>query len=320
MADVEILLATYHPNMEYFIELLQSIEAQSYQSACLSVIDDSADKQAYAMIADALQAEMQSIPYRLNKNDNNLGSNQTFERLTQEADGKYLAYCDQDDIWEPDKLEKLVETLEAERATLCYSDLSVIDEAGHKTADSFTAINHRVRHMEGVGLFPRFLRRNSATGCTMLIRAAIAKKALPFCNQYYVHDHWLALVAAAAGRIAYVPKPLVRYRIHSGNQIGNKKLVGITDRQSYVTVKVNLEAAKFDCLLSSKRFGDENQAIIRQTLQWVNVRKRFLQKHSLRNTISMLRVLPRDPQLILLEIAIGFAPAAIGRAIIRAIQ
>ncbi len=320
MADVEILLATYHPNMEYFLELLQSIEAQSYQSICLSVLDDSADEQAYVMIADALQAEMQSIPYTLNKNEKNLGSNQTFERLTQEADGKYLAYCDQDDIWEPDKIEKLIETLEAEKASLCYSDLSVIDEAGRKTADSFTAINHRVRHMEGEGLFPRFLRRNSATGCTMLIRAAIAKKALPFCNQYYVHDHWLALVAAAAGRIAYVPKPLVRYRIHSGNQIGNKKLVGITDRQSYVTVKVNQEAAKFNYLLSGKRFGDDNQAIIRQTLQWVNVRKRFLQKHSLRNTIYMLRVLPRDPQLILLEIAIGFAPVAIGRGIIRAIQ
>ncbi|HPJ03116.1 MAG TPA: glycosyltransferase [Candidatus Limiplasma sp.] len=320
MTDVEVLLATYKPNMVFFHKLLRSVDSQTYPNITLSVVDDSADEDTYNAIAEAILTEIKSIPVRISKNEKNLGSNLTFERLTREAEGTYLAYCDQDDIWEADKIEKLVEKLEEEKAALCYSDLLVINETDKKTADSFTAINKRVRHVAGEGLFGRFLRRNSVTGCTMLIRGDVAKQALPFCNEYYVHDHWLALVAASAGRIAYVPKPLVRYRIHGGNQIGNQKLAGISDRQSYLSVKLNKEVEKFEYLLAHKQFSEDNRAIIRQTLTWVNVRKRFFEQRSLRNTIHMLGALPQDLQLILLELIVAFAPASVGRAIIRALQ
>ena len=320
MAEVEILLATYQPNMEYFRKLLKSIEAQTYKNTTLSVIDDSADQNVFSTIVEAIQAEIIAIPFKISRNEKNLGSNRTFEKLTQEAEGTYLAYCDQDDIWEKDKLEKLLRKLEDEEAALCYSDLSVIDENDRITAKSFLTINKRVRHFEGVELFGQFLRRNSVTGCTMLIRIDIAKQALPFCNEYYVHDHWLALVAASSGCIAYVHEPLVRYRIHGGNQIGNKKLAEVSDKQSYLLKKLQKEVDKFKYLLSCGRFGEEDAEIIRQTLKWVNVRKCFFEEHSLRNTIKMLSTLPWDPQLILLELFIAFAPGFVGRILIRALK
>ena len=244
MAEVEILLATYKPNTAFFHKLLRSINAQTYQNTVLSVIDDSADENAYVEITEAVRADITSMPFKITKNEQNLGSNRTFERLTREAEGAYLAYCDQDDIWEVDKIEKLVRRIEDEQATLCYSDLSVIDETDRLTAKSFRTINKRIRHLEGTGLFEKFLWCNSVTGCTMLVRNDIAKRALPFCNDYYVHDHWLALVAASQGCVAYISEPLVRYRIHGGNQIGSQKLTGISDKQSYLSVKIAKEVEK----------------------------------------------------------------------------
>ena len=59
-----------------------------------------------------------------------LGSNRTFERLTEEAEGEYFAYCDQDDVWLPEKLAVLQEALEREKALLVCSDMYIIDGGG----------------------------------------------------------------------------------------------------------------------------------------------------------------------------------------------
>ena len=320
MVDVEILLATYKPNRDFFRKLLQSIKAQTYLNIHVSVLDDSADDAAFTLVSEMVKAELRTVPFTIDRNSRNLGSTKTFERLTQLAKGTYLAYCDQDDIWEADKIEKLTAKIEAEQAMLCYSDLSIIDQDDHLTAQSFQNINKRIRHVEGDGLFCHFLHRNSVTGCTMLIRGDVARQALPFLGEYYIHDHWLALTAASMGRIAYVSEPLVRYRLHGGNQIGNTKLFGISDKQSYLTQKLNKEAAKYEYLLSAESFKPEYMAEIRKTLSWVQVRKRFFEKRSLANTGRMIAALPKDPQLILFEFFLAIAPAAIGRRLIQALR
>ena len=320
MADVEILLATYKPNSEYFRKLLKSINAQTYQNIHVSVMDDSADDAAFALVSEMVEAQLKAKPYRIGRNIRNVGSTKTFERLTENATGKYLAYCDQDDIWQEDKIEKLVAKIEAEQALLCYSDLSIIDQDDHQTAKSFRKINKRIRHVEGEGQFCYFLRRNSVTGCTMLIRGDTARQALPFLGEYYIHDHWLALVASSRGRIAYVNEALIQYRIHGGNQIGNTKLAGISDKQSYLTRKLNHEMEKYTYLLSAGIFKTDQVDVLQQTLDWVCVRKRFFEKRNMGNTFRMIAALPRDPQLILFELFLAFAPDALGRRLIRSLQ
>jgi glycosyltransferase involved in cell wall biosynthesis len=320
VADVEILLATYKPNINYFIKLLDSLNRQTHQSILLSVLDDSDDAEIFARIENLIHERITSFAYRIAKNETNLGSTRTFERLTQDAQCKYLAYCDQDDIWEDEKIARLVEQLEESHAVLCYSDLSIIDEKDDLVATSFRKINKRLRHLAGEGLFCQFLRRNSVTGCTMLILAAVAKQAIPFCDEYYIHDHWLALMASSVGRISYLGEPLVRYRIHENNQIGNKMLAGIHDKSSYCQQKLQKEIEKYTYLLESGLFSRENIESIRQMVVWVKIRKRFFEKHNLSNTIKMCRAITVDPQLILFELFLSFAPAAVGRRMIKVMQ
>lgn len=320
MKKVDIVLATYKPDFNYFEKLLNSLNAQSYPMLNLIVRDDSEDDVEFEKIKSLINEKITAFNHKIFKNEKNIGSNKTFEKLTKDAIADYIAYCDQDDIWGIDKIEKLIANIEQEDAILTYSDLSVIDENDVLIAKSFKDMNKRLKHLEGDNLFYYFLRRNSITGCTMLVKSEIAKKAIPFCSDYYVHDHWLALFASSVGRISYVSEPLIKYRIHGGNQIGASMLSGIDDKEDYYKKKLLVEKAKFNYLLDNYKFNDKCRRSIRLVLIWTEERIRFFEKKNISTSISMLKKLKDDYQLILLEIAINYLPNKLSRKIINKVK
>ena len=232
---IAILMAVYEPRMDWLGEQLDSLEAQTYPRLKLYIRDDCSPNVSLAQIEACVSARVRSFPYELRRNEKNLGSNGTFERLTREAEGDYFAYCDQDDVWLPEKLATLRRAIEAEGALLVCSDMFIIDENGNQTADSITKARRHHIFMSGEGLAPRLLISNFATGCTVLVDAKRARAAVPFCP-YMVHDHYLALCCAAEGRIVSLPDRLIRYRIHSGNQ--TLMMAGVVDKRSYAQVRI----------------------------------------------------------------------------------
>ena len=316
MKRVDILLAVYRPDLQYLEKLLSSLNNQNYPNLNLIIRDDSADEASYIAISALLKKCITKFPYNLIRNDKNYGSNRTFELLTQDASGSYIAYCDQDDIWESDKIAKLVNCIENGSALLCYSDLAIIDTEDKIIAKSFKDIHKRLKHKHGSNLFEYFLRRNSVTGCTMLINSEVAKKAIPFCHEFYVHDHWLTLYASALGKIAYIPEPLVRYRIHGGNQIGAGMLKGIVSKEDYYNKKLLVERAKFEYLLKRYNFDEKSQELIRKLIGWTESRIRFFDKLNVLTFFSMVRKLKDDYQLITLEILINILPKHFSQAVI----
>jgi hypothetical protein len=66
---------------------------------------------------------------------------------------------------------------------------------------------------------------NFATGCSMMFRARLLKQALPFPSQLQLHDHWIALLAAAraGGGISVIRHSLTKYRQHQRNLIGSRQ-------------------------------------------------------------------------------------------------
>jgi glycosyltransferase involved in cell wall biosynthesis len=317
---VEILLATYKPNPSFLAIQLESLNRQSYPNLFLRVRDDSADDITYAAIETALTSTITAFPFELSRNSENIGSNSTFELLTRDANGDWIAYCDQDDDWLPEKISNLVRLANQQKAVLAYSDLSIIDAQNHQTFRSFRAMNPRLKHVQGAGLFDFFLRRNSVTGCTMLLRTDIAQRALPFEKEHYVHDHWLALFSSSIGYIAYSSKPLIRYRIHNDNQIGNSILRGISDKSDYLTIRLQKEKDTYLSLLEEKRFVGFEVKVIESKLQWVIDRENFFRSPNPLSFTRVLKSLPQDPQLVLLEIFIVLAPKKIGMILLEKLQ
>lgn len=232
---ISILMAVYEPRMDWLRQQLVSLNDQTYPNLRLYIRDDCSPTVPYEQIQSCVRDCITRFPYVITRNEKNLGSNATFELLTKEAEGYLFAYCDQDDVWLPEKLTVLQEAMERERAVLAYSDVSAIDDEGKLLARSLRELRPRLTYLEGSDLAPKLFFRNCVAGCAMLVNSNIAKRAIPFPRQT-VCDHWIVLLAATEGTVAFVPDQLVRYRQHKRNQTG--VLAGVSDKQSYLRYKV----------------------------------------------------------------------------------
>lgn len=283
---IAILLAIYEPNLEWLREQLLSLNEQTYPNLHLYIRDDCSPTVAFADIERCVQDCITAFSYEMKRNEQNLGSNRTFELLTQEAEGDYFAYCDQDDVWLPEKLEILQQEIEAQKAQLVCSDMFIINGNGEKTADSITKARRHHIFQSGEGLAAKLVFSNFVTGCTMLIKAKTAKAAMPFCP-YMVHDHYLALHAANLGKIVSIPDRLIKYRIHGGNQ--TEMMAGVVDKASYGRIRIDEALNKMRWLEENFSCGDELKNVIEQGRIWLEARRRNWQRQGGAKTVWRYR-------------------------------
>ncbi len=311
---ISILMAVYEPRMDWLREQLLSLEAQTYPNLKLYIRDDCSPKVPFEEIRSCVQECIHSFPYELKRNEKNLGSNGTFELLTQEADGEYFAYCDQDDVWLPEKLEVLEKAITENEVQLVCSDMYIIDGQGRQTADSITKVRRNHVFRSGKGLAGKLLFRNFVTGCTMLVQSQMAKAAVPFCP-YMVHDHYLALWCAAHGSILSLKRPLINYRIHGGNQ--TEVMAGVHDKESYRKVRIDLVVNKLEWLKKNFPAAEELSGEIDRGLVWTKARQsRFQGDTAAVKTIWKYREF--GPLTALFELVAAVLPERLFMAVITA--
>ena len=301
---IAILMAVYEPRMDWLREQLESLEAQTYPNLRLYIRDDCSPTVSFEEIKRCVAACIHSLPYEIKQNEKNLGSNGTFELLTCEAEGEYFAYCDQDDVWLPEKLAVLQEELERSGAQLVCSDMYIIDGNGKQTAGSITKVRRHHKFRSGEGLAAELLISNFVTGCTMLIRSDAAKAAVPFCP-YMVHDHYLALCTAMKGSILSLPRRLIRYRIHGANQTG--LMAGVNDRASYIEVRIGELRRRLEWLRERLPGQDARmKEELEDRLCWVRAREQNLNGQGGKRTVWAYRRF--GPRASLFELAATWLP------------
>lgn len=269
MKKVSIVIAVYNPNLKWFEQQLQSINNQNFGSIEVIVVDDCSTQVDFCTIKAYVKCHITKYDCRVYRNESNIGSNKTFERLTKLACGEYIAYCDQDDIWEPEKISLLFSKLEETGAVLCYSDMSVIDKDDEAIALSITKVRKRRKFKSGLGLAPELIFRNFVSGCTIMIKSNIAKAALPF-EDSMVHDQWLTLYSATKGEIAFIKQALVKYRIHSNNQ--TPVLKGVNSKKEYYDERIILAYKRFKSLQNRMSDINELSETIKKALLWAQAR------------------------------------------------
>lgn len=300
---ISILMAVYEPRMDWLREQLVSLNEQTYPNLRLYIRDDCSPTVPYEQIQSCVRDCITHFPYTITRNEKNLGSNGTFELLTQEADGELFAYCDQDDVWLPEKLTVLQEAMEREQARLVCSDMYIIDGNGKQVADSITKVRRHHVFRSGRDLAEGLLTHNFVTGCTMLVQSDAAKGAIPFCP-YMVHDHYIALCCAAEGMVYSSPERTIRYRIHGGNQTGI--MSGVRDKESYLNVRIGAVEEKLRWLEKYFPYYDDLNKSIHRRLRWVHARKENWQKKGHASELWQLRDCGR--QVTLYEILAARLP------------
>jgi glycosyltransferase involved in cell wall biosynthesis len=219
---VDILLSTYN-GVVYLPELLVSLVAQDYPNLSVLVRDDGSSDDTVALL-QTFAAAHPRLQVQLFVGEGNLGPARSFLALMQRSQATYMACADQDDVWHAGKVSALVRALahaEGEHGAsvpmLAHCDLRVVDKGGALIAPSFWAFSELVPDRNRLR---DLLVANTVTGCAMLVNRAARDHAVSVSMLIYMHDHWLALICALAGRIVVVDAPLLDYRQHGGNVVG----------------------------------------------------------------------------------------------------
>ena len=226
MHEISVLMATYNGG-KYIKEQLDSLQAQSYEKWTLYIRDDCSTDNTTNILKEYQNREPRI--HLLPSSTTNIGALGNFNRLMSNASGKYFMFCDQDDIWLPDKIKETVDLMKNSEdrygkdfPILIHTDCSVIDSDRRLVAPSFMQYQH-MKH-EKQNPLRVLLTQNFVTGCTVMINKSLLNACLPVPSQALMHDWWIALVAAAAGKICYLPQKTMLYRQHGKNVAGAKKL------------------------------------------------------------------------------------------------
>lgn len=200
---VSIALCVYNGE-KFLVEQLESLVHQTYSPLEIIAVDDRSTDGSY----EILKKYSKEYPFfKVYENDVNLGFVKNFEKALSLCSGEYIALCDQDDIWDLDKIRLQEENIKDN--ILIYHDSAFIEEDGEDMKKNMSDVIHLYR-----GDNPEvFLLINSVSGHSCFFRRSLIKEFLPL-NPYFFHDHWIAYVATNLGKIDFIPKSLVYYRQH----------------------------------------------------------------------------------------------------------
>jgi glycosyltransferase involved in cell wall biosynthesis len=219
---VAISMATFEPAMHLFERQVASIRAQTHRNWVCVISDDCSAPERFAQIKRTVAGDPR---FFVSRSPRRLRFYHNFERALSlaPAEADFVAMADQDDLWQPDKLETLLG--EIGDAELVYSDARIVRPDGELIADTYWG-RRRNNHSDLTSL----MLANCVTGAASLCRRGLLEYALPFPPGQFTHyhDHWVALNALALGDIAFVGRPLYDYVQHGEAVLGHARANRVT--------------------------------------------------------------------------------------------
>lgn len=213
---VAICMTTYNPPIELFKKQVTSIVQQTHKNWVCIINDDCSNPDIFKQIKDITMEDSRFIVYQ---NRSNLGYYYNFERclLRTPAKASFVALADQDDYWHEDKLSVLLSYFD-EDTMLVFSDMNIVDEQGEIIHDTYWTT--RKNNFKELDLL---ILSNTVTGAASIFRRDLVDLILPFPEKIddAYHDHFIACIALAIGKIGYVERPLYDYCQHGDNIIGH---------------------------------------------------------------------------------------------------
>lgn len=211
----EVLLSTFN-GQRFLKDQLASIESQTVEGLRLRVRDDGSADETPAILEEYASGRNWVTFER----GTNIGVVSSFMGLLDSVpeDTKWVAFCDQDDVWDNDKLQrakKALEDISVEGPAIYFSSVRLVDESG-------TVIGQTQPCNKHAG-FVNALVENVARGCTVVLnRAAIdllVNRNVDH-SRLVMHDWWAYLVVTVFGEVVCDPEPTMDYRQHAGNVLG----------------------------------------------------------------------------------------------------
>jgi glycosyltransferase involved in cell wall biosynthesis len=207
LPKVSIIVPTYN-RAHMVTETIDSILAQTFKDFELIVVDNESADNTEEVIKSYPD---QRIRYFKHQNNGVVAVNRNYG--IGKAQGQYIAFCDDDDLWLPEKLERQVELLDSnDELGLVYADSYVIDSNGDLRENTYFYGRKPVRGND----FSELFQDNSIPLLTAIVRREVLDKVGVFNPRYIVsqdYDLWLRI--AKYHPVDFIEQPLAKYRVHS---------------------------------------------------------------------------------------------------------
>lgn len=214
---VSVAMTTY--NGEVFLKKqLDSILSQSVKVNEIIICDDRSSDGTISILEE--YSKLTNLKYYVNTET--LGFVKNFEKALNLCINEYIVLADQDDIWYPQKIEVLLNSIGDN--LLIHSDCDLINEKDEVILKNFKGKINTHHQVDD------FLFNNVVTGCTTMIHRELLKNRIPFPEGIAYHDWYLAIHAAYQGKIAYNSQSLTGYRQHTNQDTGT----GINESSSII--------------------------------------------------------------------------------------
>lgn len=265
---IAILMATY--NGEHFLqEQIESILDQSYTDWSLFIHDDGSSDGTNAIIDDYVAHYPEKI-FRVSGVSCGCARDNFFF-LMREVEADFYMFCDQDDVWMPEKVRKTYISMQdidcGSNPALVFTELSVVDENRTVIAESMS--DYQNLNCRDLSL-NRLLIQNAVTGCTMMVNRALRDMMLKYnhIENIKMHDWWAGIIAAAFGEILFIDEPTIWYRQHADNSVGaqndnslNYQLDRVKNKES---MRYSLELTRLQARELVEAFALPSEHIISQ--------------------------------------------------------
>jgi glycosyltransferase involved in cell wall biosynthesis len=220
---ISVAMCTFN-GAAFLLDQLTSIASQQRQPDELVVYDDCSSDNTLELLRQFSAAS--PFPVRICLNQERVGSTQNFELAIAACNGEVIALCDQDDIWELNKLEVIERHfLDDPETSLVFTDASLVDEhaapLGKNLWESLRFDEAAQEQIQSKSAFELLIQRQVVTGATMAFRSSFRDLVLPIPEKIpLIHDGWIALMISLAGKLVPVRSTLIKYRQHEAQQLG----------------------------------------------------------------------------------------------------
>lgn len=222
---ISVAMATYNGE-QYLQAQLNSILQQSLPVDEIIIVDDCSTDKTVSIIEKYQNEDSRILLFQ---NMKNLGYKLNFKKALSKCKGDYIFLCDQDDIWDVDKVKDMISVLKEHPAIISLaSSFREIDQNDRpvevKLIPGRSNNNLLLKPVEENALIEmtldEFVFHNYFQGCSMVIKKELRNKFEEKFIDTLPHDWVLNIIASAEKGMYFYNKPLFSYRIHDKNTIG----------------------------------------------------------------------------------------------------
>ncbi len=213
---ISVVLATYN-GATYLPQLLDSLCQQTVLPFEIVACDDKSTDNTVEILTNYCAR----LPIQIHSNKESLGVIKNFQKGVTLCTGDYVAFCDQDDVWLPEKLAQSIaeiRKIDGSLPAMVFTDLTVVDQDLNLIAVSYWQHRRLAPQKE---TFASLIYGNIVTGCTMLINRPMMTEVARMPGDVLMHDFWIACVAYGIGRCSFISTPTILYRQHLTNVTNN---------------------------------------------------------------------------------------------------